>query len=138
MRSFIKIIQVICIVCIVASFSIFAFYNSESIKIRFMQYQSTEQPLFLIILGSFVLGVLLAGFLSLAEIVRLNTRLRRQDKSNRALEKQLHLIKQQPLMEDFQTLQQSLTNKTNNKTVAAQLDEEDESLAQETVYPHLR
>ena len=51
--------------------------------------------------ATLVLGILISGFLSLTEFLRLNTQLRKQTKHSDTLEKQLETMRQQPLLEDF-------------------------------------
>ena len=43
---------------------IFSAYNSQSVQIRFVGFQSGDLPLFLFILFSFILGFLVAALLS--------------------------------------------------------------------------
>lgn len=144
MRTFIKIVQVLGVVAIVAGFAIFAFDNAQPVAVKFLQYRSAEQPVFIVILASFVLGLLVAGLLSLTEIVRLNARLRRQVKQTRAFEKQLHLIKQQPLMDDFKaTAPQARLNPNSLPQQAGpdgRIETEDDEFADDDqhYYPHIR
>ncbi len=120
MKSIKKIFKVFVVAFVMIVFSLFAFQNDQRVALSFLEHQTPPFPLFIIVIGCFLCGLLVAAFLSLTEILYMSRRFRKQEKQIRDLNKQLTAIKQQPLLDDFSVQSDETTEEADKeKAVAA-------------------
>jgi uncharacterized integral membrane protein len=104
MRSLRKVLEIVLIAVLLGAFALFAVQNGQTTTLKFLQWQTLEIPLFLVILISFFAGILVTTIVMAADVFRHHRQRRQAEKKVKALEQQLTLMKQQPLLDNFSTM----------------------------------
>ncbi|HLG19953.1 MAG TPA: LapA family protein [Bdellovibrionota bacterium] len=80
--------------------SIFILQNQEPTTLKLAIWTSAPYPLFLVLLIAFVTGIILAGVVSLVELLRMESRLRKTRRMLELLEREVDALRNQPLYEE--------------------------------------
>src|SRR6185503_6732984 len=126
MGSLKRSLELVAVVLVLALFAVFAVQNGQSIVLKFWKYQAPELPLFLILLGFLLLGLCAALIICMTDIVRMRTKVFRLERLLRSAEKQVTLMKQQPLLEDYRS-DASLDDEIEDDNPHAMDQEEDDA-----------
>ena len=89
------ILVVLCVVVITQNLETF----SQAAPLKFFGFQSQPIKVYVLVLGAFVAGLLLASLWTLTETIRLRSKLRRKDRELERLEKELAAHRNLPLAE---------------------------------------
>ncbi len=89
------------IILLIVLFLIVAFIwsNQEPVSIKFFGNASPEMPFIFVLLGTLILGAILASFIDLGRMTKLQIENRRQKKMVKRLEQELAALRKLPVKE---------------------------------------
>lgn len=89
------------IILLIVLFLIVAFIwsNQEPVSIKFFGKASPEMPFIFVLLGTLILGAILASFIDLGRMTKLQIENRRQKKMVKRLEQELAALRKLPVKE---------------------------------------
>ncbi len=99
MRTTLKSIVVLALIILAAIFIQENPWLNNANEIHFINYRTIPIPLYLIILGSVLLGIILVSWSMLITQLRLKKKLRLQTKKTKQLEAELYSLRNLPLVE---------------------------------------
>lgn len=100
MRLIRNVFAVLVVFLTVSALFLFGMENSRLVSIKFLSKASEERPLAYFLFLAFVAGFILAGLLSLVELFRIHSHLRKARRMNELLEREVDALRNQPLFEE--------------------------------------
>jgi len=97
-----KIIGTLIKTLIIAIIVLFAAFNMQSVDIKyFFNKPPIQVPLFVVILASFILGILITAFIAFVEKLKTNREISKLRKEKKELESEIVRLKNLPLTKEL-------------------------------------
>lgn len=76
---------------------LFLIQNGEQVRVNLFHLSSPEQPMWIFVLGAFVLGVVVTWLWTSLYSLKYKSKIRKQRKEMESLQKEIHQLRSQPL-----------------------------------------